>query len=81
MINWNSENITDSSTEEFKYLDKLTNLKDKARKIYNKIDKIYIDELVNVSNNRPKEKVITLMIDKKLDKTLKELENLIRKEC
>ena len=29
MINWNSKNITDSSTEEFKYLDKLTNLKDK----------------------------------------------------
>ena len=81
MINWNSENITDSSTEEFKYLDKLTNLKDKARKIYNKIDKIYIDELVNVSNNRPKEKVITLMIDKKLDKILKELEDLTRKEC
>ena len=58
MSNWNSKNITDSSTEEFKYLDKLTNLKDKAREIYNKIDKIYIDELVNVSNNKPKEKVI-----------------------
>ena len=74
MINWNSKNMTDSSTEEFKYLDKFTNLKDKTREIYNKIDEIYIDELNNVSNNKPKEKVITFMIDNKLDKILKELE-------
>ena len=80
MINWNSKNITNSSTEEFKYLDKLSNLKDKTREIYNKIDKINIEGLNNVSNNKPKKKVITLIIDKKLDKILKEMENLIRKE-
>ena len=56
MINWDGENITNSSTEEFKYLDKLTNLKDKTHEIYNKIDKIYIEELNNVSNNKAKRK-------------------------
>lgn len=64
---WNSDNLSDSTTEEFKYLDRIDSLEYEISEAKDNLSRINMYEYYNIKNNKERIKIDFGEIQNKLE--------------
>lgn len=68
---WNSDNLSDSTTEEFKYLDRIDGLEYKISEAKDNLSRINVYEYYNIKNNKERIEIDFSEIQNKLEEVSK----------
>ena len=64
---WNSDNLSDSTTEEFKYLDRIDSLEYEISEVKDNLSRINMYEYYNIKNNKERIEIDFGEIQNKLE--------------
>lgn len=68
---WNSDNLSDSTTEEFKYLDRIDSLEYEISEAKDNLSRINMYEYYNIKNNKERIEIDFSEIQNKLEEVSK----------
>lgn len=68
---WNSDNLSDSTTEEFKYLDRIDGLEYEISEAKDNLSRINMYEYYNIKNNKERFEIDFSEIQNKLEEVSK----------